>query len=550
MELYALTYAIRLVEFYSPQCPHCMHFKPTWQTLYEFYYTTKPLKPNPNTDTDGLNSFTRFYDFKFAKVDCIAFRDTCSDLKIGHYPSIVQIEDGKEIARKEGAQELTDLSAWVETILDTIRPGSRVKGGPKLPEVGAKFVETGPDTKEKVKEKDAEAAKQDEVKSALLKPTPTKAVKVTPPKPVSTANLSGLSEVFTPATFQEKVTNTDAPWFIKFYAPWCHHCQAMGPHWAQMARDMKGKLNVGEVNCDEQKPLCKDAGVRGYPTLLFFRGGERIEYHGMRGLGDLIDYANKAASVNSGVADVDLAEFKKMEKDNEVIFVYFYNHATTSEDFKALERLTLDLIGQAQLVKTNDPAMFERFKISTWPRLAVSRDTKPTYYSPISPKDMRDVHKVLTWMKSAWLPIVPELKAGNALEIMTNKMVVLAILNRDRKEDFVTAKRELKNAALEWIDKEDQMYQLERQELRDAKQLRIEEAEDKNDQRALRAAKQIKIDMNEVERRQVGFAWVDGVFWERWIRSNFGIDVKDGEKVVIHDEDVSQLTSPPLPLTP
>jgi protein disulfide-isomerase len=37
----------------------------------------------------------------------------------------------------------------------------------------------------------------------------------------------------------------------------------------------------------------------------------------------------------------------------------------------------------------------------------------------------------------------------------------------------------------------------------------------------------------------VQFAWVDSVFWERWIRTTFGIDVAKGERVVIVDQDVS-----------
>ena len=519
-----------------------MHFKPTWQTLYEFYYTSKPpIKTKDDGDDDGqdgLNSFTRYYDFKIAKVDCIAFRDACAAHEVNNYPSIIQFQDGKEMTRKKGSQSLPDLSAWVEEVLETIRPGSRVQGGPKLPKVGANSVETGPATEGEAKE--VQAAKESAVPSA--KSEPTKVAKPTPAKPKSTANPSGISEEFTPERFQEAVTNTLEPWFIKFYAPWCHHCQAMAPNWAQMAHEMQGKLNVGEVNCDEQKRLCKDAGVKGYPSILFFRGGERIEYNGMRGLGDFIDYANKAVAVGSGIIDVNAAEFKKMEETEEVIFTYFYDHATTTEDFQALERLTLSLVGQARLVKTNDKELFDRFKISTWPRLMVSRDGKPSYYSPIAPKDMRDPQKVLTWMKSVWLPIVPELKSDNAREIMDGKLVVLAILSRERSDAFTTAKRELKNAALEWIDREEKTYQLERQELRDAKNLRIEEAEDKGDQRALRAAKQIKIDMDDVDRRQVGFAWVDGTFWERWIRTTYGVDVKDGEKVIINDE----LVYPPL----
>jgi protein disulfide-isomerase len=152
---------------------------------------------------------------------------------------------------------------------------------------------------------------------------------------------------------------------------------------------------------------------------------------------------------------------------------------------------------------------------------------------------MRDVKKVLTWMQSVWLPIVPEMTSLNARKIMENKLVVLGILSRERSDEFILSKRELKSAAIEWIDKQDTAYQLERQELRDAKQLRIEEAEDKDDERALRNAKNIRINMDDIERTQVSFAWVDGVFWERWIRTTYGVDVKEGERVIINDENVS-----------
>lgn len=534
-----------------------MRMKPVYQTLYEFYYTSKPISTSQDTDEDGLNSFTRWYDFKIAKVDCLAFRDACAEHDVMSYPTFKQYKDGKQVSERVGEQELKSMSDWVEGILESIKPGSRVKGGPKLPKVGENKVETGPETEGEAKEKEAEA--KTTTSAAPSKASePPKVAKPTPAEPTSTPNPSGVSLPFDAESFQKLVTNTVDPWFVKFYAPWCHHCQAMAPNWQHMAREMQGKLNVGEVDCDANNRLCKDVGVHGYPTILFFRGSERTEYTGMRGLGDFIDYANSAVAVVEGVRDIDLAEFKKMEETNEVIFVYFYDHATTSEDFQALDRLTLSLIGKAKLVKTNDKAMFDRFQISTWPRMMVYRDGKSTYYGPRTPTEMRDSRKMLAWMKSVWIPIVPELKSDNAREIMDGKMVVLAILDRENTDAFTAARRELKNAALDWIDKEDRAYQLERQELRDAKQLRIEEAEDKGDERALRDAKGTKIDMNDIKRQQVGFAWVDGVFWERWLRTTFGIDVKDGERVIVNDENVrvlqrlqlerfaDKITEPPL----
>lgn len=524
-----------LVEFFSPYCPHCTAFKPTWQTLYEFYYTSKPLASSGSEQPNGetLNSFTRYYDFKFARVDCVAFSDACKAKEITNYPSIIHFKDGKVVKTVKGAKALPDLSQWVEETLESIRPGSRPKGGPKLPKVGAHSVEG--DEKSAIPEvKDDDEEDDDTPATKAMSTSPTSVVQS---KPTSTPNPSGISVALTAEKFQKLVTNTLDPWFVKFYAPWCHHCQAMAPNWAQMAREMQGKLNVGQVNCDAEKHLCKDARVNGYPTLLFFRGGERVEYNGLRGIGDLIDFADKAVDVGSGVPDVDFDSFKEMEETEEVIFVYFYDHATTSEDFMALERLTLSLIGHGKLVKTKDPKLYSRFKISTWPRLMVARDGIPTYYPPLAPKDMRDSRKVLKWMQSVWLPIVPELTSSNARDIMDGKIVVLGILNRERSDEFIISKREMKETAKQWIEKETQMFKLERQELRDAKQLRIEEAEDRNDQRALRAAKGIRINMDEVPRKSVGFAWVDGIFWERWVRTTYGIDAKAGEKVIINDED-------------
>ncbi|RDW79591.1 hypothetical protein BP6252_04229 [Coleophoma cylindrospora] len=558
------------VKHHSPYCPHCISIAPTWQTLHEFYYTSKPV-PGSSEDTSktSMNNFPAYYNFHFGSLDCIAFGSTCEAHEVHSWPTFILYKDGVQQKRFSGAKDMAGLSAFVEEVLETIKPGSRPVRGLKLPQPGDTSVEqpeptlapkpapVAPAADEKAEKPIAPAAKEGAKKedpakdivapaaaanvgaskatttlsSAVLKATPVKA------KPKATPNPLGTSVSLTAESFQNLVTMSQEPWFIKFYAPWCHHCQAMAPNWVQLGKEMKGKLNIGEVNCDAESRLCKDVRLRGYPTILFFVGGERVEYEGLRGLGDFVTYANKAIDVGGGVKDVDALEFEELEEKEEVIFVYFYDHATTSEDFAALERLTLSLVGHAKLVKTNSATLAERYKITTWPRLLVSRDGRPTYYTALAPQDMRDFRKVLHWMQSVWLPIVPELTASNSREIMDGKIVVLGILTRDHADEFIMGKKELKSAALEWMDKQTLRFQQERQELRDAKQLRIEEAEDRNDQRALRAAKSIHINMDMSERKEVGFAWVDGVFWERWIRTTYGIEAKEGEKVIINDED-------------
>lgn len=474
-------------------------------------------------------------------MDCVVNADKCRDLGVEEFPTFSLYHEGKLVEKYTGEKIMKDMSRFIEKRLEAIKPGSRPRTEMNLPEPGAsKSPEQPSDTgsapvadpgskSEIVSPQHSEAAG----KSGLIdkkRPIPT---------PTPTPNPQGMSVPLTAESFQKLVTNTRDPWFVKFYAPWCSHCQALAPVWSQMAKDMKGKLNIGEVNCEVEKRLCKDARVNVYPTIYFFRGGERVEYQGLRGLGDLVNFAKKAVDVvGQGVQYVDATTFKEMEETEEVIFLYFFDHATTSEDFAALDRLTLSLVGRARLVKTNSTILAERFRISTWPRLLVSRDGRPSYYTPLTPRDMRDFRQVLTWMQKVWLPIVPEMTASNAREIMDRKYVVLGILNRQRSDEFIQDKRELKNAALEWMEKQTKLFQLERQELRDAKELRIEEADDRDDQRALRAAKNTRITIKEDDKKQVVFAWVDGIFWDRWIRTTYGIDVRNGERVIINDEEV------------
>ena len=573
------------IKHYSPYCGHCKDIAPTWQTLYEFYYSSNPVT-GKTSEKDSMNSFTRYYNLNFASLDCVAYGDACEKHDVSAYPTFSIYKDGVFLKKYEGQKTMETLSKFLEEVLESIRPGSRPKDGPKLPEPGATSVDAvapkevekneqekkdvpeapslkkQPADKSKSTEKkqpaEKEKAKEEEFK---VKENPTDTAETSSPtetskarqkvkafpkkkKPSGPPNPTGNSLSLTRESFQKLVTSTQDPWFVKFYAPWCHHCQALAPSWLQMAKEMQNKLNIGEVNCDAESRLCKDVRVKAYPTIHFFRGGERVEYDGLRGLGDLVNYAKKALDVGSGVPQVDLEGFKKLEETEEVIFIYFYDHATSSEDFESLERLTLSLVGHAKLVKSNDTALFDRFKISTWPRFVVSRSGRTNYYEPLNPALMRDFRQVLTWMQKVWLPIVPELSASNSRDIMKNKYVVLGILNREKADEFELDKREMKNAALEWMEKQTHQFELERQELRDAKQLRLEEAEDRNDDRAKRSAKQIRIDIREDDKKQVSFAWVDGIFWQRWLKTTYGIDVREGERVLILDEDVSPSPHP------
>jgi len=150
---------------------------------------------------------------------------------------------------------------------------------------------------------------------------------------------------------------------------------------------------------------------------------------------------------------------------------------------------------------------------------------------------MRDHRRLLSWMQSVWLPMVPELSAANSHQVMQGRTVVLAILDRTLK-DFEQTKEKMKAAALEWLDVRAAEDKAEKQDLREKKESKIEEAEEKGDKRAIERAKGIQVVVK--PKKEVGFAWVDGVFWGRWCRGTYGVDVREtGPRIIINEQDVS-----------
>lgn len=83
--------------------------------------------------------------------------------------------------------------------------------------------------------------------------------------------------------------------FIKFYAPWCGHCKKMAPTWDELAKEVDDdktiSTTIAKVDCTEHQSVCKEQEVGGYPTLIFFRDGQKVEnYRGGRVFKDLKEY--------------------------------------------------------------------------------------------------------------------------------------------------------------------------------------------------------------------------------------------------------------------
>jgi thioredoxin 1 len=81
------------------------------------------------------------------------------------------------------------------------------------------------------------------------------------------------------ANFEKEVLAADVPVLVDFVARWCGPCRAMAPLVERLAAENRGRLKVVKVDADEAPRTAERYGVRGVPTLLVFRSGQRTASH-------------------------------------------------------------------------------------------------------------------------------------------------------------------------------------------------------------------------------------------------------------------------------
>jgi thioredoxin 1 len=74
--------------------------------------------------------------------------------------------------------------------------------------------------------------------------------------------------------FTTEVLETAKPVVVDFWAEWCGPCKALTPVLEEIASDIGEGASVVKINVDENQELAQKYGIRGIPTLIFFKNGE------------------------------------------------------------------------------------------------------------------------------------------------------------------------------------------------------------------------------------------------------------------------------------
>lgn len=77
------------------------------------------------------------------------------------------------------------------------------------------------------------------------------------------------------------------PFILIIDAPWCSHCKQLAPVYANVAQHLsksESSIKLGQVDATIENDLAEKFGIRGYPTLKFFKSGKPIDYSGINNI--------------------------------------------------------------------------------------------------------------------------------------------------------------------------------------------------------------------------------------------------------------------------
>ncbi|OIR57732.1 MAG: protein disulfide isomerase [Amphiamblys sp. WSBS2006] len=94
---------------------------------------------------------------------------------------------------------------------------------------------------------------------------------------------------------------------VKYGTEWCGYCKVIAPKYAEVAKLLEGEkanIKVLDIDCDKEKELCQKAGIKGYPTIMFYKDGKATPYNGKRETAEMYAEAKRLLSPITELKDV------------------------------------------------------------------------------------------------------------------------------------------------------------------------------------------------------------------------------------------------------
>ncbi|KAA1086913.1 hypothetical protein PGT21_015378 [Puccinia graminis f. sp. tritici] len=489
------------LECYSPFCPHCKRFAPTWIQVVD------KMK---HYEDEGL---------KLGQVDCIAQGDLCIRLNIEFYPQMKLYEDGQVVESYSGEKDVEAIAKYLEQKVEWYQsrhpdrkknPLNEPPEGPTISESTTESTDTGkPDSSKSTPSSpssssssssssgshpsDHPVSQPDSDHPAVIQPatpttpttttTTTTAIETKPKIQTHTPIIQApnpLGQIIVLDHFNwNSFINpsiTPHPLFIHFQTAWCKECRKLTPVWEETARLLKEKANVAQIDCDlkENKELCNSQHVTQFPSFILYHDGIKLDYTGPKAASKLIEFVEKAISTPGSHEMKSLDEFDQAVEKKNLFFLFLHSSGTPLAVIEAIRTVGKGFLGSTEIMKTGNQAIYERLELpSSRAYLLVFKENERRPWAKLEleeggggSKDERQAkltQAIQHWIALHSIPILAQLDRQNLHRIFNSgarKLVVLLCLNHpsrkpddtslDKNPEAVALREQAKLWAVQW----------------------------------------------------------------------------------------------------
>lgn len=137
---------------------------------------------------------------------------------------------------------------------------------------------------------------------------------------LASADVSNVADLTKDKDFNTAVGKAQGA-LVEFFAPWCGHCKKLGPTFEELGdsfKARKGSVIIGKVDADNNRGLGQRFGVRGFPTIMWFKPNslEPETYSGPRDLGSLQKYVEEMSGKKAQTPPQLPPKAVQLTKDN------------------------------------------------------------------------------------------------------------------------------------------------------------------------------------------------------------------------------------------
>uniref|UniRef100_A0A672MRW6 Protein disulfide-isomerase n=1 Tax=Sinocyclocheilus grahami TaxID=75366 RepID=A0A672MRW6_SINGR len=227
--------------------------------------------------------------------------------------------------------------------------------------------------------------------------------------------------------------------------PWCGHCRSLEPIYAEVAGLLKNgssEVRLAKVEATEERDLAAEFNVDSFPTLKFFKDGNRqnvTDFSGKRTVKGITRWLERHTGPSATVLN-DVKSAEALLDANDVVVVGFFQDLE-GDKAKTFYDVTLIAV-DVNFGITSNPELFKKYDVKSDSLVLFKKFDEKRADMPLTEESKLDKVEVISFIHTNSMKLVIPFNEENAEQIFSSKV-------RNHLLLFINTTVESQNALLE-----------------------------------------------------------------------------------------------------